>query len=61
MTYNEFKQKLEKLVIDYAMECEADLNVNVIVRVDEEYAMSSCSDYVASSKSYKAKTTTEIG
>lgn len=60
MTYNEFKQKLEEIVIGYAMECESELNVNVIVKVDEEYSMSG-SEYVAHSKKYEARTTTEIG
>lgn len=60
MTYNEFKQQLEKLVIGYAMECKAELNVNVIVKVDEEYSMSG-SECVSSSKKYEARTTTEIG
>lgn len=60
MTYNEFKQQLEKLVIGYAMECEAEVHVDVKVEVTESRSISG-NECLASSVKYEAKTKTEIG
>lgn len=60
MTYNEFKKKIEKLVIDYAQECESYIHVEVDVEVTEKRVMSE-NECVASYLTYKATTTTKIG
>lgn len=58
MTYNEFKQELNNLVLRYAQENEASLEIDIKVEKDEAY-IPSVSETIMSVK-YTSNITTTI-
>lgn len=56
MTYKEFKNELEKLVVKYASENEAELRININVIKNECYIGD-----IASSVEYETNIVTKIG
>lgn len=56
MTYKKFKNELEKLVVKYASENEAELRINIDVTKNECYIAN-----IASSVEYETNIVTQIG